>query len=218
MTPDTHRRSHVLLTLGVLFTLGGATRFLPDSSASAEEPVASAAAAGAEVIAPPSPAATTPPTAPPAAPLARTRPGEVCFTGETADLFKQDQWLFESQEQSIKEEKLALQAWKAELEKQTADLKDVQATLEARWQQMQQASDADIKHLAAMYATMKADQAASIFNQMDPGFAAGFLRLLPSEQAGMILASMASDKAYVVSVKLATMNDAASAPTAPPAP
>ena len=41
---------------------------------------------------------------------------------------------------------------------------------------------------------------------MDPAFAAGFLRLMPSEQAGLILASMDSKKAYVISVKLATMN------------
>jgi flagellar motility protein MotE (MotC chaperone) len=53
---------------------------------------------------------------------------------------------------------------------------------------------------------MKPDSAASIFNQMDPAFAAGFLRLMPSEQAGLILAAMDSKKAYVISVKVASMN------------
>ena len=66
--------------------------------------------------------------------------------------------------------------------------------------------DPDIRHLAGMYSAMKPDAAATIFNQMDPAFAAGFLRLIPSEQAGLILANMDAKKAYVISVKLATMN------------
>ncbi|OYW84184.1 MAG: hypothetical protein B7Z22_11160, partial [Hyphomonas sp. 32-62-5] len=80
-------------------------------------------------------------------------------------------------------------------------------TLEARWQEMQASSDQDIEHLARMYSAMKPDQAALIFNQMDAGFAAGFLRLMASDQAGLILANMEAQKAYLVSVKLATMND-----------
>ncbi len=207
MTHDSNRRSHVLLTLGVLFTLGGATRFLPDNIASAESSAVPASAAVGETSTSPAPTLPGAPTELTEKKATRETPGEVCFTGETAALLSEDQWLFESSEQSLKEEKLALQAWKAELEKQTIDLKAVQAALDARWQEMQLASDSDIKHLAEMYGTMKAEQAASIFNQMDPGFAAGFLRLLPSEQAGLILASMETEKAYVVSVKLATMND-----------
>jgi flagellar motility protein MotE (MotC chaperone) len=62
-------------------------------------------------------------------------------------------------------------------------------------------------HLARMYGTMKPDQAASIFNQMDSDFAAGFLRLMRSEQAGMILAGMETKKAYAVSLRLAAMNE-----------
>ena len=58
-----------------------------------------------------------------------------------------------------------------------------------------------------MYSAMKADQAAQIFNQMDAGFAAGFLRLMASDQAGLIMVNMQTQKAYLVSVKLATMND-----------
>jgi len=96
--------------------------------------------------------------------------------------------------------------WEKELESQTAELQALQTTLEARWQEIQGASDQDIKHLAGMYSAMKPDAAASIFNHMDPAFAAGFLRLIPSEQAGLILANMDSKKAYVISVKLATMN------------
>lgn len=207
MTHDTHRRSHVLLTLGVLFTLGGATRFLPDSTASAEGTASAATVQADETPALAAPGETAPAAETPALPAKTASPEEACFTGKTAALIAQDQWLFDSEEEDLKEEKLALLAWRAELETQTAELKALQETLDTRWAQMQQAADADLKHLAAMYGTMKADQAAAIFNQMDPGFAAGFLRLLPSEQAGLILASMEAGKAYVVSVKLASMSE-----------
>jgi len=186
--------SHVLLTLGVLFTIGGATRFLPGDLAFAENLGRSTAQSGA---------ATDP--AGPAA-IGGTGPSEVCFTTESAAMVAEDQWLFESQKEELKNEKLALQSWEKELETQTAELQALQTTLEARWQEIQGASDQDIRHLAGMYSAMKPDAAASIFNQMDPAFAAGFLRLIPSEQAGLILANMDAKKAYVISVKLATMN------------
>lgn len=189
--------SHVLLTLGVLFTIGGATRFLPNGLAFAEDLGLKPATETA--------AAKTDGAAKPAGPSAADLQ-EVCFTTESAAMVAEDQWLFESQKEELKNEKLALQTWEKELETQTAELQALQTTLEARWQEIQGASDQDIKHLAGMYSAMKPDAAASIFNQMDPAFAAGFLRLIASEQAGLILANMDSKKAYVISVKLATMN------------
>ena len=131
---------------------------------------------------------------------------QVCFTGETAALLAQDRFMFESSEEALEEQKLKLQTWETELKAQTAELQALQQTLEARWEQMQTASDNDLKHLSTMYGSMKPDQAAEIFNQMDPAFAAGFLRELSGEQAGLILARMETNKAYVVSVKLATLN------------
>lgn len=199
----TPTRSHVLLTLGVLFTIGGATRFLPDALAFAEQP------ADLKRSSPVSAAASTPAASPvPRAVIPPTGPlQEVCFNAETASLLKEDQWLFETERDELKQQTLALQEWELELQRQTADLKALQATLEARWQEMQADADRDVKHLAQMYSVMKPDQAAGIFNQMDPGFAAGFLRLMPSDQAGLILAAMEAQKAYVVSVRLASMND-----------
>lgn len=199
----TPTRSHVLLTLGVLFTIGGATRFLPDALAFAEQP------ADLKMASPASAAASTPAAAPvPRPAVAQTGAlQEVCFNAETASLLKEDQWLFETEREELKQHSLALQEWELELQRQTADLKVLQATLETRWQEMQASADRDVQHLAQMYSVMKPDQAAGIFNQMDPGFAAGFLRLMPSDQAGLILAAMEAQKAYVVSVKLATLND-----------
>lgn len=195
-------RSNVLLTLGVLFTIGGATRFLPDAIAFAEQTPAAdkhdsgETSAKSEV----SKAETT------AASQVPSQLKEVCFSSESASLVQEDQWLFESERQELTQKQLELQAWENQLKEQTAELKVLQATLESRWQEMQASSDKDLDHLARMYSAMKADQAAQIFNQMDAGFAAGFLRLMASDQAGLILANMESQKAYLVSVKLASMN------------
>lgn len=202
MNPNHNSRSHVLLTLGVLFTLGGAARFLPSNLAAAEE------ATPAQHVEAPEEAEEEAETSAALPSVADTPPPQqVCFTGETAAMLSEDQWLFEAEGEALREQKLSLQAWQEELDRDTAELQILQQTLEARWQQMQDTSDKDIEHLAQMYRAMKPDQAASIFNQMDAGFAAGFLRLMPSEQAGLILARMQTNKAYVVSVKLATMND-----------
>jgi flagellar motility protein MotE (MotC chaperone) len=200
-----HNRSNVLLTLGVLFTIGGATRFLPDALAFAEQAPAAdtttTAAPAAFEAAPADPATSAP------AASSKGNLTEVCFSSESASLLEEDQWLFEAEREDIKQQKLELQTWENQLAQQTAELKVLQETLEARWQEMQASSDQDIEHLARMYSAMKPDQAALIFNQMDAGFAAGFLRLMASDQAGLILANMEAQKAYLVSVKLATMND-----------
>lgn len=199
------KRSHVLLTLGLLFTVGGAARFLPSSLASADSISAAEDGATADPTVMPvdgesavlSARATLPPT-----PAAST-----CFTPEATELMARDQALIETEKKALEEEKLALQAWEARLAEQTEELLSLQDALEARWQEMQATSHEDLQHLAQMYGSMKPDQAAQIFNQMDPGFAAGFLRELSSEQAGLILANMETSKAYVVSVQLASMND-----------
>ena len=197
-----NNRSNVLLTLGVLFTIGGATRFLPDALAFAEQ----APATDAKTMTAASSEAETAPTATPAVATQSTLK-EVCFSSASASLLQEDQWLFEAEREEMKQQQLELQAWENQLTQQTAELKLLQETLEARWEEMQVSSGKDIQHLASMYSAMKADQAAQIFNQMDAGFAAGFLRLMASDQAGLIMANMDAQKAYLVSVKLATMND-----------
>ena len=199
-----HNRSNVLLTLGVLFTIGGATRFLPDALAFAEAPADTAANAAAATSTVGNPEATPAP-----APAVANTDGlaQVCFSSESASLLQEDQWLFESERAEMKQQQLELQAWENQLAQQTAELKLLQQTLEARWEQMQASSDQDIEHLSRMYGAMKADQAAQIFNKMDAGFAAGFLRLMVPDQAGLVLANMEAEKAYLVSIKMATMNN-----------
>jgi flagellar motility protein MotE (MotC chaperone) len=190
-------RSYVLLTLGFLFTLGAAVRFLPSNLAIAEsthEPdhstskLAPALAATADLPDP-------------------RQVDQVCFNAETAALLADDQKKLKEQQADLQELELELRARQQELDRRASDLEAVEQTLQERWGQLQEASNDDMEHLARMYGTMKPDQAASIFNQMDSEFAAGFMRLMRSEQAGMILAGMETRKAYAVSLKLAAMNE-----------
>ena len=58
---------------------------------------------------------------------------------------------------------------------------------------------------------MNAKQAAALFEEMDPDFAAGFLGLLEPEKAAEILAGVSPSKAYALSVIVAGRN--ANAPT-----
>ncbi|NQY13080.1 MAG: hypothetical protein HRT81_04365 [Henriciella sp.] len=189
-------RSNVLLTLGILFTLGAATRLVPANlaeakAADADEPAAATATETVE--------ATNMAALPPE--------GQICFSEDLSAQLAADQARLEDESDKLIARELELQAWAAELDQTRADLTALQATLETRWEDMQAFASEDLNHLAQMYGAMKPDQAATIFNQMDPGFAAGFLRLLSSEQAGLIMANMESQQAYIVSVRLASLNE-----------
>ena len=191
-------RSYVLLTLGVLFSVGAAVRFLPNSLAVADEAHKPDHPAGESHAPTPLSMATLPDT---------KQIDQVCFTAETAALLAEDQKKLREQQAALQELELELTARQQELDRRAADLQAVEQTLAERWDQMQEVSNEDMEHLARMYGTMKPDQAASIFDQMDSDFAAGFLRLMRSEQAGMILAGMETKKAYAVSLKLASQNE-----------
>lgn len=199
MPTKSANRSNVLLTLGVLFTLGAATRLVPADLAQAT--AAESEDSGTVVAS--SDTDTNEALATNAVPIE----GQICFSEDLSAQLAIDQARLEGESDKLVSRELELQAWEAELEQTRADLSALQATLETRWQDMQAFAGEDLNHLAQMYGAMKPDQAATIFNQMDPGFAAGFLRLLNSEQAGLIMANMESQQAYIVSVRLASINE-----------
>ncbi|MEO1304640.1 MAG: hypothetical protein AAFV37_06665 [Pseudomonadota bacterium] len=190
-------RSNVLLTLGVLFTLGAATRLVPTN-------FTEATAAETDIVEETSSEAMSTAMA---ARQALVDDGQICFSEDLSAQLASDQLRLETETDKLVERELQLQAWEAELAQTRDDLTALQATLETRWQDMQAFASEDLNHLAQMYGAMKPDAAATIFDQMDPGFAAGFLRLLSSEQAGLIMANMESQQAYIVSVRLASLNE-----------
>ena len=203
MASKAANRTNVLLTLGLLFTLGAASRLVPSSVASPGDGAALATATAANGL---TTAAASPEHSPVRSKLTDIT-GQICFTEDLADAMAADQLRLSTENNKLNERELELQAWATELEQTREDLSALQATLDTRWQDMQAFASEDLNHLAQMYGAMKPDQAATIFNQMDPGFAAGFLRLLNSEQAGLIMANMESQQAYIVSVRLASINE-----------
>ena len=82
------------VSLWAFFTIGGATRFLPDAPALAE--------------------ATTS--------LAQGGLGEVFVSVQAASLIAEDQWSFETERGEINNRRLSLQTWNRELEERAAKL------------------------------------------------------------------------------------------------
>ena len=200
MAAKTSTRSNVLLTLGVLFTIGAASRLVPDSVASAN---ATGTPATDSLLA----ASASLTEHGPVKSKLTDITGQICFSEEVSEALAADQQRLRTETSKLDARELELDAMAAELDQTRADLNALQETLDTRWQDMQAFAREDLNHLAQMYGAMKPDQAATIFNQMDPGFAAGFLRLLSSEQAGLIMANMESQQAYIVSVRLASINE-----------
>lgn len=203
MISSNSKTSNILLTLAVLFTIAGAARFLPvgaiaeDSGAHPDytpETVAvstDAAEGGSLGV------------------LDRTSPDaskEIRLSAEAAEAVREDLAYIETERTKLTEAKLSLAADRVELENRERAIEDLQARMAERWEKMQATSNEDMTHLAKMYGSMKPSQAAQIFDKMDPTFAAGFLRMISSDQAGLVMAEMNTQQAYIVSIELANMN------------
>lgn len=68
------------------------------------------------------------------------------------------------------------------------------------------AAERDVEHLVGVYETMKPKDAAEVFGEMAPGFAAGFLARMRRESAGAIIAAMEPNAAYAVTAIMAGRN------------
>lgn len=93
-----------------------------------------------------------------------------------------------------------------EVGKDIARLESAEARLRATMAAANQAAETDIARLTAVYENMKAEQAAELFQRMEPSFAAGFLGRMRPDAAAAILAGLEADLAYSISVVLAGRN------------
>lgn len=207
MTFSKATSSQVLVTLGVLFTIGGAARFLPNALATAETS-AEAAQVTADAYEDVDTSALIDAT--PRGESSALQPNgstQVCFTGDAAERATKSLDDIEARTNALDQRAISLSTQDAEIQQRLEELEAIEARLNKRWQDMTAEAEMDITHLAQMYGAMKPDQAAQIFDKMDPSFAAGFLRELRSEQAGLILARMEPNNAYAVSIKIAARNE-----------
>ena len=119
---------------------------------------------------------------------------------------KKRQDSLETREAEIASRELALRALEQRLTARLDEVETARKRLADTAVVVNEAAGNDVRHLAGMYQQMKPKQAAQIFNLMDPSFAAGFLSEMQNENAAHVLASMDPEKAYAVSVLLATRN------------
>ncbi len=99
-----------------------------------------------------------------------------------------------------------LEAVEAKAREQIAAMSAAEKALAATLALADKAAEKDIMNLVAVYETMKPKDAAPIFDAMDIQFAAGFLSRMRKDAAAEILAGMNAERAYSVSVVIASQN------------
>lgn len=100
----------------------------------------------------------------------------------------------------------ALSVANTEVRDRLAQLTAAEERLSATLTLADEAADADVARLVAVYERMKPKDAASLFAEMDPAFAAGFLARMRAEAAAAVMAGLDPKAAYTISVVLAGRN------------
>ncbi|MCF6274579.1 MAG: hypothetical protein L3J05_02310, partial [Robiginitomaculum sp.] len=127
-----------------------------------------------------------------------------CVTGTALQAVNEKMAIFDTRQQEMAAKESAFKAIEVRLKKQLAAVEAAKASLDESLRYRTSIAKEDILHLTTMYETMKPKQAARIFNEMDPNFAAGFLRKMKGGQAGLILANMKTTQAYKISLIIAS--------------
>ncbi|WP_297615205.1 hypothetical protein [uncultured Roseicyclus sp.] len=103
----------------------------------------------------------------------------------------------------------AVAAAQALVETRLAELAAAEERLSALIAISDSAAETDLDRLTQVYETMPAAEAAAIFGQMDPSFAAGFLTRMAPAASATLMAELTPEQAYAVSVVIATRNSSA---------
>ena len=112
-------------------------------------------------------------------------------------------------EAMIADRSQALTLARAEIDEKLAALVAAEEKLSGTLTLADEAADADVTRLVAVYEKMKPKDAASLFGEMDPEFAAGFLARMKPDVAAQVMAGLEPKTAYTISVLLAGRNAAA---------
>jgi flagellar motility protein MotE (MotC chaperone) len=126
------------------------------------------------------------------------------------DLLQQREAKVSARESALADREQALAVAEAQVRKNLKALATAEAELERMIAVSSQAAEDDLTQLTTVYENMKPKQAAQVFAEMAPEFAAGFLSRMRSDAAAQILAGLTPEQAYAISVLLAGRN--ASAP------
>jgi len=136
--------------------------------------------------------------------------GQVCEAPpDTAQLLaaiQARQGQLDSREAQIEKRLQALAEAERRMRENTAALVAAEQKLAATLAIADQAAEADLTRLTAVYENMKARNAARVFAAMAPEFAAGFLARMRADAAADILSNMEPDAAYAISLIVAGRN------------
>ena len=130
----------------------------------------------------------------------------LCLTGDVLAVLQTDKAKIAERMAAVEVREKALATLEAKLSEQMELIDAANDKMEAQLGEMKSVANEDITHLVKMYQTMKPKQAAAIFESMDAAFAAGFLREMNGERAGLIMANMDSRKSYSISAIMASKN------------
>lgn len=111
-----------------------------------------------------------------------------------------------AQEVVIADREAALQLAGQAIDTRLAALGEAEARLSQTVAMADGAAEADLARLTSVYETMRPRDAAPLFEAMAPEFAAGFLGRMKPATSAAILGGLSAEKAYAVSVLLASRN------------
>ena len=111
-----------------------------------------------------------------------------------------------TRENQVADRMQALRVMDNAISAQLAALEQADAALRETLALAETAASDDLARLATVYENMKPRDAASLFTEMAPDFAAGFLGLMDPTAAAAIMTELAPDVAHSFSVMLASRN------------
>lgn len=151
--------------------------------------------------------------APRAASAKEDSPADVIDPGPThsdlaallAALRERERQLDEREERIAVKTKV-IEAAEAKLRDQMKRLEEAESRLGALLRMADSAADKDIGKLVAAFETMSEKRAGPIFENMDVAFAAGLLSRMTDGPAAAILGALTPEKAYAITVFIASQN------------
>ena len=109
-------------------------------------------------------------------------------------------------EAQLRDRMEALRAAEEQIDAKLQALEQAEAELSATIALADTAAETDLAQLTTVYENMKPKEAADLFAQMPPQFAAGFLGLMRPDAAALIMSELDPEIAYSFSVVLAGRN------------
>lgn len=118
------------------------------------------------------------------------------------DVIKERQAELDEREEKLKRREAELNELKREIEEKITQLNTAQKKIEKLLAQGQKVKDKNVKHLAVVYSSMKAEKAAKLIERLDEDLTLDVLRQMEEKFVAKILSLLDPDKAVRLSTAL----------------